>query len=111
LWLNLATPFDGMSALANQARAQQEASTDGSALCKALYTDLTNGLPRITIPSLVIWGRHDYPEMGQEAYGLLGLPADQNSLHIVENAGHNCFEDAPDDFASAVGVFVAARSK
>ncbi len=111
-WLNLFSPFEGMSTLVNENRAQAELSTDGSALCTAVYTDLTSALPGVTIPSLVIWGRHDLMPvtMGEEAYTLLGSPSGLKSLVVLENAGHNCFRDEPDAFVAAIESFMGSSA-
>jgi pimeloyl-ACP methyl ester carboxylesterase len=111
-WLNLFSPFSGMSALLNLSRVEAEMSMDGSALCTALYTDLTSALADVTIPSLVIWGRQDLVPvaLGEEAYASLGSPSEQKSLVVLESSGHNCFMDEPDAFALAIESFMTSSA-
>jgi len=112
LSLNLVSPFDGMSTLANLGLSVGESSKGGSALCKAVFTDLTSSLPNITIPSLVIWGRFDRGlpvAMADEAYALLGSPSGSKSLVILEDSEHMCLYDESELFATAVEQFVDAN--
>ncbi|MBI5546522.1 MAG: alpha/beta hydrolase [Deltaproteobacteria bacterium] len=108
-WLNFATPFDGMATLANGSFVQGQLADENSAICRALLTDLSPELQRITVPSLVLWGRHDHGipvVMGEEALSLLGATAGQKSMVVLENAGHDCPSDDPQGFSMAVMDFL-----
>jgi len=109
-WLNLATPFDGMLTMTNVGRVQSQLSEVGSPLCRALMSDLTDALPKIALPSLVVWGRHDQGlpvATGEEALRLLGTVSERKSVVILEGSGHNSPYDEPEAFAQAVKAFLA----
>lgn len=58
----------------------------------ALQSDYTPELKKITIPSLLLWGRHDMIvplEIGVTGLDALGTSEDQKKLVIFENSGHN----------------------
>lgn len=108
-WLNLATPFDGMLTMTNVGRVQSQLSEVGSPLCRALMSDLTDALPKIALPSLVVWGRHDQGlpvATGEEALRLLGTVSERKSMVILEGSGHNSPYDEPEAFAQAVKAFL-----
>ncbi|PHI21894.1 hypothetical protein CEQ90_00990 [Lewinellaceae bacterium SD302] len=76
---------------------------------KGLYRDVsfTDRLPEITIPSLVLWGRHDLVvpiRFAQEALEHLG--SDHKELFIFERAGHGPLESEPDLFAEKLIEFI-----
>ncbi|MFC5046182.1 alpha/beta fold hydrolase [Aquimarina hainanensis] len=76
---------------------------------KGLFSKVsfTNRLDEITIPSLVLWGKHDLivPAVyAQEAYDLLG--SDQKELFIFEKSGHSPMDSEPDLFAEKVINFI-----
>jgi len=67
----------------------------------------TDRLSEITIPSLVLWGKHDMivpPAFAQEAYDHLGSTVKE--LVIFENSGHSPMESEADLFAEAVITFI-----
>ena len=71
--------------------------------------DLSNPMQSITLPSLVLWGRHDgiLPvPLAQDYYLKLGTPASQKSLVIFENSAHAPMEEEPGKFADEVIRFV-----
>ena len=76
---------------------------------KGLYTDVsyTNQLYKITIPSLVLWGKHDIivPTVeGLEAIDKLG--SDDKELFIFEHSAHSPMFSEPDLFAEKVIEFI-----
>lgn len=67
----------------------------------------TNRLHEITIPSLVLWGKHDVVtplEIGQQAFDLLGS-ADKE-IFIFERSAHSPFVYEPNLFADQVIGFI-----
>ncbi len=62
-------------------------------------------LPRVTRPSLIVWGREDaiVPLECGEIYQR-GIPGSQ--LHIIEECGHSSQLEKPDAFADAVISFL-----
>lgn len=71
--------------------------------------DLSSLLATITLPSLVMSGRHDgsVPVGVSEAcYAGLGTPADRKSLTIFEKSAHRPMDEEPQAFVSAVKAFV-----
>jgi len=67
----------------------------------------TNRLSEITIPALVLWGRHDLvvpPKFGQEAYDLLG--SSSKKLVFFEKSGHAPMFNQPHLFADEVIEFI-----
>jgi len=78
---------------------------------KGLWRDVsfTDRLPDITIPSLILWGKHDLvvsPRFAQEAYDHLGS-ADKE-LVFFERSGHSPLESEPELFAEKVIGFINA---
>jgi pimeloyl-ACP methyl ester carboxylesterase len=76
---------------------------------KILDIDYTPQLKSITLPVLVIWGRHDgilpvaLAYQGFEAYG---SRLEQKRLLILENSAHNTILEEPFTFANGVIRFV-----
>jgi pimeloyl-ACP methyl ester carboxylesterase len=69
---------------------------------------LSNAIPRITAPSLLIWGTRDGAVDRSSAEHLRrALPASE--LRLIEGAGHLPFEETPDEFNRLVLDFVARR--
>lgn len=69
--------------------------------------DFTDRLSQITIPSLVLWGKHDMvvpPFFAQEAFDNLG--STKKELMIFENSGHSPMNNEPDLFAEKVIEFI-----
>ena len=79
-----------------------------SLLQKAMPTfDLTPGLAKLHIPTLIVQGRQDPldPEMASEARD--AIPGAK--LLILERAGHFSWLDNPTDFSAALQPFLAAQ--
>lgn len=67
---------------------------------------LSSAIPRITVPSLLIWGTRDGAVDLRSAEHLRrALPA--SDLKLIEGAGHLPFEETPDEFNRLVLDFVA----
>lgn len=69
--------------------------------------DLTDRLSEITIPSLVLWGRHDMivpVYFAQESFDNLG--SNEKELLIFENSGHSPMGTQPTLFAEKVIEFM-----
>lgn len=67
---------------------------------------LSNAIPRITVPSLLIWGTRDRAVDLRSAEQLRrALPASE--LRLIEGAGHLPFEETPDEFNRLVLDFVS----
>lgn len=67
----------------------------------------TSRLPDITIPSLILWGKHDLvvpTRFAQEALDHLG--SENKELFIFERAGHGPLESEPGLFAEKVIEFI-----
>ena len=69
--------------------------------------DYTDRLSEITIPSLVLWGKHDMVvpiRFAQDSYDNLG--SSEKELVIFENSGHSPMATEPDLFAEEVIQFI-----
>ena len=80
-----------------------------SILDKDLFENITftDRLSEITIPSLVLWGKHDMVvpiRFAQEAYDNLG--SSEKELVIFEKSGHSPMSTEPDLFAEEVIEFI-----
>jgi proline iminopeptidase len=107
LWLNLFTPFSGLSDLTNEAYNIQVLGQEGPA--NVLGTDLTAVLPGVSVPTLVVWGREDgiLPlTAGELDFSLIGRPGLQKSMAVLDGAAHLSFQDQPEAFTRAVLPFV-----
>ena len=72
--------------------------------------DLTPGFGAITLPTLILWGRHDRitPVVtAQPALDALGTPPDHKRLVIFEDSGHNPWAEEQDKFYDEVSGFLA----
>ncbi len=72
-----------------------------------LNISLSDDLAKITVPTLLIWGKYDFkvpPSLGTFAYDNLG--SEVKSLKIYEHAGHNSMVWDPDRFVSDVKAFI-----
>jgi pimeloyl-ACP methyl ester carboxylesterase len=67
--------------------------------------DLSGQLQAITLPTLVLWGKHDgiLPvPLAQDYYSKLGTPAGQKSVVIFEESAHSPMAEEPARFADEV---------
>jgi pimeloyl-ACP methyl ester carboxylesterase len=74
-----------------------------------LELDLSSNLPSLTLPTLVMWGRHDgvnTVEMGEDAFALLGTAPTEKRLVVFEESGHQPFVEEPNLFVSEFVTFV-----
>ena len=71
--------------------------------------DLQNELHKITIPTLICWGRHDkvFPVvLATETYDKLGTPVSDKYIHVFEISAHSPNYEQPMEFAEQVIDFV-----
>lgn len=80
---------------------------------KYLIVELTksysDGLNSVTIPTLIMWGRHDgiLPvELAQEAYDAVGTDSLQKHIFIFENSAHSPNREEPDLFIEEFKKFI-----
>lgn len=72
-----------------------------------LATSLTEDLDKITVPTLLIWGKYDFkvpPRLGEIALENLG--STDKTLLIYEHAGHSSMNSDPDRFVDDVINFI-----
>lgn len=60
--------------------------------------DLTHRLPRLEIPSCLVWGKQDRFAPVEQAYELKKLLPKLREFHILEHSGHQCQNDEVDRF-------------
>lgn len=80
-----------------------------NALEVRLSLNLSPQMPRITIPSLLLWGKQDGnvpAPMAQDAYDNLGTPVGRKSIVLIDKAAHSPFAEQPDAFTNAVDQFI-----
>ncbi|MBX7243259.1 MAG: alpha/beta hydrolase [Bacteroidia bacterium] len=71
--------------------------------------DLTSDIHKITIPSLICWGKHDkvFPVvLAEDCYSRLSTPSDEKYLHIFELSAHSPNYEQPMEFSKSVIEFV-----
>lgn len=76
---------------------------------EALYNPLSDDLEKITVPSLLLWGRYDFvvsPTLGEEAFEKLGTPDEDKSLFIFQRSGHSPMQEEPELFIDLVIDFM-----
>lgn len=104
LWKTLFTDY---SVTTNSANTAMMAFSD---IWKdALARPLTDELEKITVPSLLLWGRYDFvvpPSLGEDALEKLGTPAEDKSLVIFERSGHSPMVEEPEFFIGLVVDFI-----
>lgn len=91
------------------------ASSDYAASASALRptfvrlvnADLTSLLPRVSAPTLLIWGEHDAATPLADGQTMERLIPDAG-LVVFEGAGHFAYADQPQRFARVVGHFLGA---
>jgi proline iminopeptidase len=70
--------------------------------------DLRGELSRITAPTLILAGRHDFvcaPEFSEELHTLIG----GSQLQIFEDSAHLIGLDEPERYLAAISAFVSAQ--
>lgn len=74
-----------------------------------LELNLSGDMERITIPTLVLWGKHDgvnVLEMAYDAYDALGTQDSDKYLEVLNNSAHEGYLEEPDLFYQSVKHFV-----
>lgn len=72
---------------------------------KVIGEDLTNYLPAINQPTLLIWGKNDLATpLSYAKHFLRSLP--NAKLEVLERAGHYSFLDAPEQFLAVLENFI-----
>lgn len=74
-----------------------------------LGLNLSDDMANITIPTLVIWGKHDGVntiEMGYDAFNSLGTSDDLKKMLILENSAHEGYLEQPEEFVAGVTDFI-----
>lgn len=74
-----------------------------------LAAPLTNDLKKITIPSLMIWGKYDFvvaPSLGEEMMQELGTPDADKTLLIFDKSGHSPMISETDKFIEVTVNFI-----
>lgn len=74
-----------------------------------LELNLSKDMKRITIPTLVLWGKHDGVntlEMGYDAYNSIGTPTENKEMIILENSAHEGYLEEPEVFKPSVAAFI-----
>lgn len=104
--LLLFSPFSLGAQLANDGIVLEKLLSD-DAFYDALR--MSSKLSRITIPSLVLWGRHDGAvpvAMAHDAHDNLGTPPEHKFLVIFEKSAHMPPFEEPEAFLTAVTQFI-----
>ena len=60
--------------------------------------DLTHRLPRLDIPTCLVWGKQDRFAPVEQAYELKKMLPKLGEFHILENSGHQCQNDEVERF-------------
>jgi pimeloyl-ACP methyl ester carboxylesterase len=79
-------------------------------LDQALMDDLQRTLPRLTAPTLLIWGSKD-PIMDEEQRATLREALPQAQVKIFEGLGHNPFWEDPRGCAEVINAFLSAARR
>ncbi len=80
----------------------------------SLATDYTPDMHKITVPTLLLWGKHDGAtpvELAQNAYDVLGTPATDKRIVIFDHSAHNPMNEEPEKFYREVKAFVDQYSQ
>lgn len=80
-----------------------------NALETRLSLNLSPQMNRITIPSLLLWGKQDGnvpAPIAQDAYDNLGTPVGRKSMVLINKAAHSPFAEQPEAFTDAVDGFI-----
>lgn len=79
-------------------------------LVKTVNEDLRPQLPRIGVPTLILWGDRDQ-EVGRAAIDVQAAEIPGARLRVFPGAGHFPFQDAPAEFASALREFLGEGAR
>jgi 4,5:9,10-diseco-3-hydroxy-5,9,17-trioxoandrosta-1(10),2-diene-4-oate hydrolase len=60
--------------------------------------DLTHRLPRLDLPTCLVWGKQDRFAPVEQAYELKKMLPKLGEFHILENSGHQCQNDEVERF-------------
>jgi pimeloyl-ACP methyl ester carboxylesterase len=75
----------------------------------ALETDYTPEMKKITIPTLILWGRYDgavVVNLAWEAYKSIGTEDAEKEVIIFKHSGHNPMLEEPDKYVKAIEGFI-----
>jgi 2-hydroxy-6-oxo-6-(2'-carboxyphenyl)-hexa-2,4-dienoate hydrolase len=80
----------------------------------SLYRQKEETLTRIqkgdlTTPTLLIWGKNDPSAVldgGLKLFEIISARCPHSHMHIINQAGHYCYREHPDDFVEIVSAFV-----
>jgi pimeloyl-ACP methyl ester carboxylesterase len=72
-----------------------------------VYSDLQSTLPRLKVPTLLIWGSKD-PIMHEEVRQTLRAALPRAQVKVFEGLGHNPFWEDPQACATVINAFLAA---
>jgi len=67
--------------------------------------NIVNGLKKITVPVLGIWGERDNISPPENAKTLEGY-VKNSEVHIIKGAGHACYLDKPEEFKTLLSHFL-----
>ena len=76
-----------------------------STLIKVVSEDLQSVVSKISIPTLLIWGRND-KETPMEQARIMKNEIKDSTLHIIEGVGHFPHLEKPEEFIKAVSEFL-----
>lgn len=85
-------------------------STSQNLLNEVEQTALTNQLNKVTIPTLILWGKYDFvvpPTLGQDTYD--NISSTSKKLVIFEKSGHSPMDNEWQLFNQEVKAFVNAH--
>lgn len=74
-------------------------------LVKLVNEDLTEVLPTIQVPTLILWGSRDQ-EVPRSAMEIMHAKIARSRLVVIEEAGHFPFLDAPEEFGRRLTAFL-----
>lgn len=76
---------------------------------KVVRQDLSALAPRVTVPTLIVWGDQDQATPVQDAYTLKDtIPG--SSLRVIPGVGHRLYAEAPGVFVESVIQFLRAQT-
>jgi pimeloyl-ACP methyl ester carboxylesterase len=105
LWGFVRNPGDMTVELASETIPRMSAPGFETAVRAGAKAAGNIGAERITVPTLLVWGRHDRVLTLEQARQLdAALP--DSRLEVVDEAGHTPMFERPDEFNAAVGGFL-----